>query len=268
MLPKPNEGFDWVQGASRPTLVCRALEPYAANLITTRQWPLGAATAEDRDGAWDDVASAMGVAAAGLARAQQVHGAAVVVRRRGNPPGVISPAASALPQADILVSNDPALAVAVQAADCVPILIADRRAGAVAAAHAGWRGLSSRVPRATVRALSAAFESRVSDLVAAVGPSISAEHYEVDAAVRNAFESAGFSDAQLRRWFLPGVRPAHWQFDGWAAAREQLADAGIADDQIFVAGLCTFTRADLLCSYRRDGKAAGRIAAAIRARPE
>jgi YfiH family protein len=193
----------------------------------------------------------------------QVHGAAVVVRRAGDPPRGVA----ALPPADILVADDPSIALAIQTADCVPLLIADRRTGAVAAAHAGWRGLAARVPEITVRALAEAFGSRPADLVAAVGPSISAARYEVGSEVRDQFERAGFSGDRLAGWFLPGTRDGHWQFDGWAAARDQLNASGVPADQLHLAGLCTAGDPDLLCSYRRDGTAAGRIAAAIRTAP-
>src|SRR5713101_3877670 len=130
-LPKPNERYDWVQAAAGPALVCRALEAHAAHLFTTRQWPLGTADAGDRPAAWNDVARALDVDATQLSRLHQVHGASVVVRRRGDPP----PGDRPLPAADIIVSNDPSLALAIQSADCVPLLIADRRSGAVAAVH-------------------------------------------------------------------------------------------------------------------------------------
>jgi purine-nucleoside/S-methyl-5'-thioadenosine phosphorylase / adenosine deaminase len=261
-LPKPNDRFDWVQAAAGPALVCRALEAYATNFFTTRPWPLGAASADDRDAGWADVARTIGVAPAELVRVHQVHGAAIVVRRRG---AAAPPWTGALTPADIIVSDDPSAALAVQTADCVPLLVADRRGGAVAAAHAGWRGLAAGVPRVAVQGLADAFGSRPADLVAAIGPSICAQNYEVDEAVHAAF-AADYSRAQIRRWFLDGVRPAHWQFDGWAAARDQLAAAGVPDDQIHVAGLCTASHPQLLCSYRRDGKPAGRMAAVIRAR--
>jgi copper oxidase (laccase) domain-containing protein len=100
-------------------------------------------------------------------------------------------------------------------------------------------------------------------LIAAIGPSISADRYEVGADVRNAFESAG-SSAHLDRWFLPGRRPQHWQFDGWQSARDQLEAAGLRPGNVHVAALCTASHPEILCSYRRDGKGAGRIAGAIR----
>jgi copper oxidase (laccase) domain-containing protein len=67
---------------------------------------------------------------------------------------------------------------------------------------------------------------------------------------------------------MPGLpdtpRPDHWFFDGWAATRHQLEDASIPLHQIHIAGLCTASHSQLLCSYRRDGSSAGRMAAAIR----
>jgi YfiH family protein len=255
-LPKPSDAFAWVQAAAGPALVCRALEPFAAHLFTTRQWPLGASDGGDRASAWSDVARALGVAANRLARLHQVHGPGVIVRRRGEPPAPTGP----LPDADIIVSDDPSMALAIQTADCVPLLIADRRGGAVAAAHAGWRGLAAGVPAIAVRAMADAFGSRPADLVAALGPSIGAPNYEVDRTVRDAFGGAARADG----WFTTAERPAHWYFDGWASARDQLEAAGVPADQIFVSGLCTASHAEALCSYRRDGKQAGRIAGAIR----
>ena len=262
-LPKPSEGFRWVQAAAGPALVCRALEPQAAHLFTTRQWPLGTAGADEGVAAWSDVARALDVDAAHLSRVHQVHGASVVVLRRGDP---TSPPDDQLQDADVLVSNDPSRALAIQTADCVPLLIADRRSKAVAAAHAGWRGLAAGVPGVAVRALADAFGSQPGDLIAALGPSISAPKYEVDARVRSAFEAAGHSPANLGRWFITAERKAHWYFDGWAAALDQLAASGVPPDQMFTSRLCTASHPDILCSYRLDGTHAGRIAGAIRAR--
>jgi len=184
-----------------------------------------------------------------------------VVRRKGDPPPS-GPRADA----DILVSNDPAVALAIQTADCVPLLIADARSGAVAAAHAGWRGLAARVAQATLDALAREFGARPEDLVAAMGPCISAPAYEVGEDVAERFAAAGFAEEQLARWFSEGGRDGRWQFDGWQAARDQLQASGLPADQIHLAALCTSSYSDLLCSYRRDGARAGRMAATIRCR--
>jgi polyphenol oxidase len=265
MRVQPSDGFAWVQAAPGPALVCRTLEPLAAHLFTTRGWPLGSPEG-NTGGSWREVAAAVGVDAPRLARAHQVHGASVVVRRGGaTAAGEESPPSNEqLPQADILLTDDPAQAVAIQTADCVPLLIADRRTGAVAAAHAGWRGLAAHVPGVAVEAMAREFGSRPGDLIAAIGPSISAASYEVGPDVRARFDRQ-FSPDDIARWFAPG-RADRWQFDSWRAAQDQLEAAGVPTGQIHVARLCTAVHADLLCSYRRDGARAGRMAAVIRAK--
>jgi YfiH family protein len=239
--------------------------------MTTRPWTLGSASRGD-EGGWEEVAKAMGVR---LVRVRQVHGTDTLVRRVGDG------AAGTLPVADIIVSNDPTIAAAIQTADCVPLLLADRRTGAVAAAHAGWRGLAASVPRTAVEALGRAFGSRPEDLVAAAGPSIGACCYEVGADVRRRFTEAGFPLATLSRWFferaqptprnpsMAGLstapRPDHWYFDSGRSTRDQLESAGVPQNQVFVAELCTASHPGVLCSYRRDGSDAGRLAGVIRA---
>jgi purine-nucleoside/S-methyl-5'-thioadenosine phosphorylase / adenosine deaminase len=275
-LPQPNDSFRWVQGAPGPALVCRGLEAFAHHLITTRAWALAAGRNGDEGRAWAEVAAAMMVSADRLVRAHQVHGADVLIRRAGDAP-MTTP-----PDADIIVSDDPTVAIAIQTADCVPILIADRRTGAVAAAHAGWRGLAAGVPRVTVEALAREFGSRPGDLVAAAGPSIGACCYEVGPEVHRRFAEAGWPESTMSGWFfrraqpargnpsMAGLRaeprPGHWYFDSARAASDQLESAGVPRDQILAAELCTASHPDALCSYRRDGAGAGRIAAAIRAR--
>ena len=259
MRPQPNDGFVWVQATGGPALVCGPLRHLADHLFTTREWALGSGVGSDDE--WAPVAAALGIDLAHLVRLRQVHGAAVVVGRAGDPPP-----SGTRPEADIMVCNDPLVAVAIQTADCVPLLIADSKSGAVAAAHAGWRGLAAGVPLAAVAALAREFNARPTDLVVAVGPSISAPSYEVGPDVAERFAAAGFDNDRLARWFSDGERAGHWQFDGWQATADQLAAAGVPPEQIHIAALCTAIHPNLLCSYRRDRKSAGRMAAAIRCR--
>jgi len=274
--PQPNEHFRWVQDPAGPSLVCGPLLAVARHLFTTRPWALGDRAPNGvADAAWADVARALEVPVGRLARVRQVHGAGVVVAR-------VPPADP--PTADVIVALDGTLAIAVQAADCVPLLVADRRTGAVAAAHAGWRGLAAGVPLAAVAALAREFGSRPADLVVAIGPSIGACCYQVGQEVRDRFAGAGLGrDLKWTRWFrdrpaildgnrpLPGldagVSPGRWFFDPWAAARDQLVAASVPPARIFGADLCTASHPGLLCSYRRDGAPAGRMAAAIRGGP-
>jgi YfiH family protein len=266
-LPQPNDSFRWAQVAGQPALVCRPLEPFARHFVTTRPWQLGAAVSSS-EAAWRQVADAAG---APLLRVHQVHGAAILVHRAGDS----RDDAREVP-ADVVVSTDPSFAPTIQTADCVPILIADRRTGVVAAAHAGWRGLAAGVPRATVDLLVSEMGSQPEDLVAAAGPSIRACCYEVGGDVRERFRDAGWGAAATAPWFFAGPQPSdrnpsmrgtltrenHWYFDSAAAARDQLESAGLPAQQIFVAGLCTASH-DVFCSYRRDGAAAGRMAAVV-----
>jgi hypothetical protein len=276
-LPKPNGAFRWMQSEAGEALVCVPLEPFAHHFFTTRQWALGERTPDSSDG-WKDVASAVGVGADHFGRLHQVHGAAVVVYKRDE-----SSPAGAIPTADIAITDDHNVAVAVQTADCLPLLLVDRQRGAVAAAHAGWRGLAAHVPETTVGKLSASFGSNPADLLVAAGPAIGACCYEVGEDVRAKFADAGFTAAQLDRWFreqplmlpdnppmptLPADRrPDHWFFDGWSCMREQLEAAGVPAGQIFLSELCTASHDAAFCSYRRDGKAAGRMAGVIRPGP-
>jgi hypothetical protein len=272
-LPQPNGAFDWVQAAAGPALICRPLAAHARHLFTTRHWPLGGGQPH-----WKDVAESLAVDPSRLVRVRQVHGASVLVARNALPP---SADLGDLFNADIIVCDgkNRTLGLAVQAADCVPILVADVRSHAVLAAHAGWRGLAARVPSVAVGAMSRECGSRPSDLIVALGPSIGACCYEVGADVRQRFTEGGFTPGETAAWFRDGPmpsarnpsmtglpdrqRPGHWYFDGWAAARDQLIAAGVRGEHIHSAELCTASHPGALCSYRRDGSRAGRLAGAI-----
>jgi YfiH family protein len=274
MKPQPSGGFAWAQAAAGPVLVCEPLARVAPHVFTTRSWRFGSTDSHAAEEGWAEVAAAMNVAPENLIRLHQVHGNAVFVAGPQRP--------DSLPKADIAVSDCHA-AIAVQAADCLPLLIADRRTGAIAAAHAGWRGLAARVPQFAVAGLAREFGSRPEDLIAALGPAIGACCYEVGHDVRDAFVATGADEADLRRWFgdnprstavnpsMPIVtgpaRAGHWFMDGWSIARAQLQHAGVPPNHIHVAALCTASHPALFCSYRRDGAPAGRLAAAIRRAP-
>ena len=245
-------GFHAADAPWGRVLVCAPLAAVARHAFTLRDLDLHA----DRNGSrrrWDAVAAWLG-AQPPLRRARQVHGTAVV-HAQGDAPA--SP-----PDGDIVVAVDHGLGVAVQVADCVPLLLADARSGAVAAAHAGWRGTAAGVAARAVAALRELAGTDPADVVAAIGPCIGPCCYEVGDEVREAFarERGGIADA----WFAPGA-DGRWQLDLWAASRDQLRSAGIADGHVHLARLCTMTGSASFFSYRAEGAAAGRMCGAIRA---
>jgi polyphenol oxidase len=275
MLPQPSDAFAWVQSPTRWGLICRPLEPSARHVFTNRSWLLGSASAPGPE-AWSELADGVGTGPQRLLRVRQVHGADVLLHRAAGPP------VSRDIAADIIAGDDASMALAIVTADCVPLLIADVRTGAVAAAHAGWRGTALRVAAAAVNTMITAFGSRPADLVAAIGPSIGPCCYEVGVDVRERFVDQSFHDRELARWFSSdaGQLPANPPMAGrtrpqapdkmflnlWKATRDQLEAAGVRPDQVFVAELCTASHSETLCSYRRDGQNAGRLAAVIRKR--
>lgn len=146
------------------------------------------------------------------------------------------------PKADALVTDRPGLLLGVVTADCAPVLFADREAGVVGAAHAGWRGAHGGVIEHTLAAMESLGASR-ERIAAAVGPAIAQPSYEVDAPFRDQFAEA---DA---RFFAPG-KPGHWQFDlaGYVTAR--LAQAGVG--RIETLGLDTYADEARFFSHRRS----------------
>jgi hypothetical protein len=232
-----------------------ALRTAAAHFFTTNSLTL---RSDERE--WEQVAHLIGVAAADLLLVRQVHEAAVAVA------SVDRPRPWPLPQADAIISNDPNAAVVVRIADCVPVLLAEETGRAVAAVHAGWRGVASRAVIAGVSALQSSYGVRPQRIIAAVGPSIGPCCYEVSDSTYDAFRHAGHHPSILEQWFEPRA-PGKFHLDLWRATREQLLGAGVMPDNIHVAGLCTKTHAHVFHSYRVLGAEAGRMIGIIRAGP-
>lgn len=164
--------------------------------------------------------------------------------------------------ADAAWTTERGVACTVTAADCLPVLLALRDGSAVAAAHAGWRGLAAGVLQASVQAMCQGTGARPADVQAWLGPCIGPKHFEVGADVLAAF---GLTPAQAgaAAGFVPRPRPdgsARWLADLPRLARQRLAAAGVA--RIAGSPACTVQEASRFFSFRRS-RVTGRMAAAI-----
>ena len=183
-----------------------------------------------------------GVEGLALVAVRQVHGVTVrCVTEVGS--GWSDAEGRATVEADGLMTDAERVLLGVQAADCVPVLVADTRQRVVAAFHAGWRGTVLEIVQKGVAEMHSHFGSRPEDLVGAVGPAIGACCYTVGDEVRERFEQA-FSYAE--ELFLQGKSGLH--LDLAKANRRQLLEAGLAADAITVVGECT------ACTRLEDGR--------------
>jgi YfiH family protein len=161
-------------------------------------------------------------------------------------------------KADALATSDPQACLAVRAADCVPVLIATSDGRHVAAVHAGWRGVIARAVPAAVRVLVERSGTQI-PLLAAIGPCISVDAFEVGDEVAAEFVNA-FRDR------APIVRPTNGgkpHVDLREAIRLQLLDLGVRPDDVDATDRCTVRDASEFFSHRRDNGVTGRIAALI-----
>lgn len=163
-------------------------------------------------------------------------------------------------QGDAILSQSSEIACGVRSADCVPILIADRESGAVAAAHAGWRGVVRGVVASTVTALRNTIR-KDGTLLAAIGPHISLAAFEVSSEVAD--QLAGSSPA-IGVVDTSRARP---HVDLRRIVRAQLESMGLLPDHIDDVLGCTLSEPERFFSYRRDGQRSGRHLSAIVARP-
>jgi YfiH family protein len=164
------------------------------------------------------------------------------------------------PEADAALARRPGTVCAVLSADCLPLLICDQAGTIVAAAHAGWRGLSSGVIEQTLRRMHRPPEL----LLAYLGPAIGPAAYEVGPEVREAFAAADRAagqgcDPETGAAFAPSG-PGKFHADLYALARHRLARSGVT--RVYGGGGCTYTERERFFSYRRDG-ATGRMASLV-----
>jgi hypothetical protein len=164
-------------------------------------------------------------------------------------------AAPPLREGDGLLAGNTGVLVGVRTADCLPLLLVDRRSRAVAAVHAGWRGSALAIAARAVEKLTREMGARPEDLEAVIGPGIGVCCYEVGEDVAGRF-AARFDSVVAER----GGRP---HLDLAAVNRNQLQEAGVPESQIHLSGMCTRCLAEQFYSYRREGDKAGRMLAVV-----
>jgi YfiH family protein len=180
---------------------------------------------------------------------------------------------------DGLITATPGLLVAIQTADCIPVIVVDTKRHAVGVFHAGWRGTVKRIVEKGVGEMVRCFGSRPRDLKAAIGPGISGCCYEVGEEVRTKFESQFAYAADLFRevkdsdpvrekyplLFLTARAPGHSELpkkiflDLVEANRRQLIAAGVPKKNVETSGLCTNCHPEMLFSYRAEKGKTGRM---------
>jgi copper oxidase (laccase) domain-containing protein len=241
--------------------------------------PSGCDVADDYERIWENyrlLATASGCGALELLRVHQVHGPRVLRAVRGEHFENSS-------KADAIVTDDPQRIASVRVADCVPVLLASANGKTVAAIHAGWRGVVAGVVQAALnellesddpgsrsepaQAISSEAEVRIGrqrlpvDLVAAIGPCIGFDAFEVGSEVIAEFQRSFGNEAPLRT-----VKGGKGFVDLRQAIRMQLLAAGVPERQIDVTDRCTVRDAGEFFSHRRERGVTGRMAAIIRAR--
>ncbi len=185
---------------------------------------------------------------AALATAKQIHSDRVLLVDSPGPQG----------EGDALISNRPGIQLAIRTADCLPILMADPRRRAVAAIHAGWRGVVAEIVPKAIQALRQRFDSQPEDLVIAIGPGIGSCCFEVGPEVA----------VQFAPFFPELDLSGRTKIDLTETIRRQLVRHGVSMRQISSGKNCTFCDSGLFDSYRRDKEEAGRMLSTIGLVPE
>ena len=161
-------------------------------------------------------------------------------------------------ETDALVSNQPGLCLCVQTADCVPVLLFDPETKVIAAIHAGWRGTVGGIVEKAIGKMTN-YGASAENIVAAIGPSISPEIYEV-----------GDEVVAAARKSIPNVKltlhkngTGNYHFNLWEANRQLLLKNGVLAQNIQVLGACSFSEDEKFYSARRDGIDTGRMVSGI-----
>ncbi len=198
-------------------------------------------------------AALLGVARDRIFLVSQVHGHEVAEVRPED-----DFAAFARQRADAVLSTRAGVACAIRTADCVPLLIADTGRRAVAAVHAGWRGVQARIAQHAVRRMLRA-GAEAASLIVAIGPHISVRAFEVGEEVAEGLRASSSTDGVVER----PVRGGRPRVNLLSILLSQLEEVGVARSRVDVVEGCSHGEPERFFSYRRDGAHSGRMMSAI-----
>lgn len=162
-------------------------------------------------------------------------------------------------ETDGLVTNVPGICLVTFYADCVPLFLVDPVKKAIGLSHSGWRGTVGKMGKVTVQAMMREYGSRPEDIVAAIGPSICQDCYEVSEDVIDRFRDS-FNEAVWPRLFYRKEN-GKYQLDLWRANEEVFLEAGIRRENLAVTNLCTHCNQEVLFSHRATGEKRGNLSA-------
>lgn len=201
------------------------------------------------------VAEALGFYLENTVTCAQVHGTNVVPVNHGQSGRGSFALEDTIPDADGLITDCKGLPLMLFYADCVPVLLVDTKGPGIGVVHAGWRGSVGRIVQKAVEAMGQAYGTLPENLMAAIGPSIGPCCYEVDERVREkALEYPGC--------FTPHGK-GHYLLDLWQLNRLQLVEAGVPEQNVLTAGVCTCCHVDQFFSHRKEKGKTGRLAAIL-----
>ncbi|HZH71861.1 MAG TPA: peptidoglycan editing factor PgeF [Mariniphaga sp.] len=160
---------------------------------------------------------------------------------------------------DALITDEPGVCLCIQTADCVPVLLYDPVQKIIAAIHAGWRGTVGLIVNKTIEKMINQYGSSASNILAAIGPSIGPEVYQVGEEVAKAvYECLPKPESLIRN-----DSKGKYLFNLWEANKQLLIECGIAGSNIEISGQCTFSLKEEYFSARREGIDTGRMVSGI-----
>ncbi len=204
------------------------------------------------------IANAIGVDKAQIVCSKQTHTSnVIVVDERDAGTGVTKPIT--YDDVDGMITNVPGLCLATFYADCVPLYFVDPVKKAIGLSHSGWRGTVGKIGKITVEKMQEVYGSNPSDIVAAIGPSICQDCYEVSQDVIEEFKNQ-YDESYWKELFYKKEN-GKYQLNLWKANEFVMLESGIPKEQIAVTNICTCCNWEILFSHRKSEGKRGNLGA-------